>query len=140
MADDLFKDVPDIVPPTGTAVVPISAGADEEPVPEIDEAVAETVTVSPDQLPPPEGFTPKEIQGSIFSASVQIYNSRPEDPGFTGQRAAVEDAATLFSLCGNKHVMREIFADITEKHSLPYDVFARAEAEIEGMFQLPSES
>ena len=139
MADDLFEGVPDIVPNSLPAVVPISAPADEELVPEVEVEAMETVTPSPDQLPPPEGFTPKEIQGSIFSAAIQIYNTRPENPGFEGKLAAIEDSATIFAVCGNKQSMREMFARITETHALPYDVFARAEDEIEGMFQLPSE-
>ncbi|WP_114947204.1 hypothetical protein [Microvirga calopogonii] len=133
MADDPFDDVQDLVP--------ISAKGDEEPAPAWDEAVAaEAPDVDADQLPPPEGFTPKEIQASVFGSSVQIYTSRKDERDYDGQIRAVKDAVTLFAICGNKQLISTIFEEVTAEHSHPYDVFARAQMEIEGMFTLPSET
>jgi hypothetical protein len=132
MADETFNDVQDLVP--------ISSKGDEDPAPSFEEDVTESVAPAESDLPPPEGFTPKEIQGSVFSASVQIYNSRKDERDYDGQVRAVKDAATLFAISGNKQLMATIFEEITAEHSHPYDVFARAQSEIEGMFTLPSES
>jgi hypothetical protein len=132
MADETFNDVQDLVP--------ISSKGDEDPAPSFEEDVTESVAPAESDLPPPEGFTPKEIQASVYSASVQIYNSRKDERDYDGQARAVKDAATLFSICGNKLLMATMFEEITAEHSHPYDVFARAQSEIEGMFTLPSES
>ncbi|QRM35021.1 hypothetical protein [Microvirga sp. VF16] len=132
MADETFSDVKDLVP--------ISATGDEEPAPSYPEDVTERLAPAEADLPPPEGFTPKEIQSSIYGASVQIYNSRPDHQDYDGKVQAVTDAATLFALCGNKQLMATMFEEITAEHAHPYDVFARAQSEIEGMFILPSES
>jgi dTDP-D-glucose 4,6-dehydratase len=82
-----------------------------------------------------EGFTPKEIQMSVFGASIQLYNSGRHGRDYEGQILAVKEAATILSVILNVDVIGGIFEEIVAEHHHPYDVFARAQSEIEGIFK-----
>lgn len=85
-------------------------------------------------LPMQESFTPKEIQMSVFGASIQLYNSGHYGRDYEAQILAVKEAATILSVTLNVDVIGGIFEEIVAEHHHPYNVFARAQSEIDGIF------
>jgi hypothetical protein len=81
-----------------------------------------------------ESLPPKEIQTSLFGASIQLYNSGCYGRDYDGQIQAVKEAATILSVILNVDVIGGIFEEIVAEHHHPYDVFARAQSEIDRTF------
>lgn len=81
-----------------------------------------------------ESLTVKEIQMSVFGASLQLYNSGRYGRDYDGQILAVKEAATILSVALNVDVIGGIFEEVVAKHHHPYNVFARARSEIDGIF------
>lgn len=77
--------------------------------------------------PPGSGFLPKEIQGQVFSAAVQLYVARLSGGNRKiGARDAVLEAAELFSYVANDTSIDGIFSAVTEKLGLDSDAMVDA--------------
>jgi len=108
---------------------------DAVPISDPDDSLLRRLSeIDNERLHPQGGFTPKEIQMFAFAAAIQLYNSGHYGRSYGGQILAVKDAATILSVILNPDIIGSIFQDTAAEHSHPYDVFARAQAEIDGIF------
>lgn len=80
-------------------------------------------------------FTPKEIQMSVLAATLQLYNSGRYGKDSEGMKLSTKDAVALSSLALNVDSIGGIFVEVTAEHHHTYNVFARAQAEADGMFK-----